>query len=229
MATPIRSTSLPDQLFDRLLSDIVEGRYAAGDRLPSQRTLAAEYGVNMASLRAAIDRLAQLRLVEVRQGEPMRVADWRTTGGLEVVAHAAMSEPTLIAAVFEARALLLREAASLAAERADDASRKEIMRLAEAFAAATAGQERQALDLAFMGAVIEAAGNLVFTLIFNSMRAGYLARGGDFQAMVSADANLDAHYVKVARAIAAGKPAQAARAMDALTTAQLTALIAGEG
>ncbi|HMS71666.1 MAG TPA: GntR family transcriptional regulator [Baekduia sp.] len=223
MATPIRSTSLPDQLFDRLLSDIVEGRYAAGDRLPSQRTLAAEYGVNMASLRAAIDRLAQLA------GPQIDGIAWRTTGGLEVVAHAAMSEPTLIAAVFEARALLLREAASLAAERADDASRKEIMRLAEAFAAATAGQERQALDLAFMGAVIEAAGNLVFTLIFNSMRAGYLARGGDFQAMVSADANLDAHYVKVARAIAAGKPAQAGRAMDSLTTAQLTALIAGEG
>ena len=229
MADQIRTASLPDQLFDRLLGDIIEGRYEAGDRLPSQRALAAEYGVNMASLRAAIDRLAQLRLIEVRHGEAMRVADWRATGGVEVVAHAALSEPALIEAVFEARALLLREAASLAAARADEPSRREIMRLAEAFAAAADDSDRQVLDLAFMGAVIEAAGNLVFTLILNSMRAGYLARGEDFRALVSGGDALNASYAAVARAIDARKPLQAAKAMSALTGAQLASLLEGAG
>ena len=32
-------------------------------------------------------RLEQLRLVEVRHGDAMRVADWRTAGGLDVLAH----------------------------------------------------------------------------------------------------------------------------------------------
>jgi len=225
MTDQIRTASLPDQLFDRLLGDIIEGRYEAGDRLPSQRALAAEYGVNMASLRAAIDRLAQLRLIEVRHGEAMRVADWRATGGVEVVAHAALSEPALIEAVFEARALLLREAASLAAARADEPARREITRLAEAFAAAAEDSDRQVLDLAFMGAVIEAAGNLVFTLILNSMRAGYLARGEDFRALVSGGDALNASYAAVARAIDARKPLQAAKAMSALTGAQLASLL----
>lgn len=229
MTDQIRTASLPDQLFDRLLGDIIEGRYEAGDRLPSQRALAAEYGVNMASLRAAIDRLAQLRLIEVRHGEAMRVADWRATGGVEVVAHAALSEPALIEAVFEARALLLREAASLAAARAGEPARREIMRLAEAFAAAADDSDRQVLDLAFMGAVIEAAGNLVFTLILNSMRAGYLARGEDFRALVSGGDALNASYAAVARAIDARKPLQAAKAMSALTGAQLASLLEGAG
>jgi len=80
-------TSLPDQVFHRLVSDVLSGRFAVGERLPTQRALAAELGVNMASVREGVKRLEQLGLVEVRQGDAMRVTDWRTSGGLDVIAH----------------------------------------------------------------------------------------------------------------------------------------------
>ena len=64
------------------------GRYAPGERLPTQRALAAELGVNMASVREGIKRLEQLQLVEVRHGDAMRVRDWRAHGGLDVLVHA---------------------------------------------------------------------------------------------------------------------------------------------
>ena len=80
-------TSLPEQVFHRLVSDVLAGRYAPGERLPTQRALAAELGVNMASLREGVKRLEQLGLVDVRHGDAMRVLDWRLHGGPDVLVH----------------------------------------------------------------------------------------------------------------------------------------------
>src|SRR5215208_3932338 len=76
-----------DDVFRRLTEDILGGRYEPGEKLPTQRALARDLGVNMASVREAVKRLEQLRLVEVRHGDAMRVADWRTATGLDVLAH----------------------------------------------------------------------------------------------------------------------------------------------
>ena len=108
---------MPDLVFAELREAIVSGRYAPGERLPTQRTLAAELEVNMATVREALKRLEQLRLVEVRHGDATRVLDWRTSGGLEALALLGSVDGEVIAALFEARRLLLTEAARLAAVR----------------------------------------------------------------------------------------------------------------
>ncbi len=120
MIAPISRASVPDLVFATLCDAILTGRYAPGERLPTQRTLAAELGVNMASVRAALGRLEQLRLVEVRHGDAMRVLDWRRSGGLEALAVLGSVDPATVTALFEARRLLLTEAARLAAERRSD-------------------------------------------------------------------------------------------------------------
>src|SRR5918912_3749760 len=117
------------QVFSRLVEDVLSGRYAPGEKLPTQRTLAAELGVNMASVREAVKRLEQLGLVEVRHGDAMRVTDWRTSGGLDVIAHVLFAAGGLdrdtLAHLMEARRLMLSEAARLAAQRrSDDAARR---------------------------------------------------------------------------------------------------------
>src|SRR5204862_7646309 len=75
------------RVFSRLMEDVLSGRYEPGEKLPTQRALAAELGVNMASLREALKRLEQLGLVEVRHGDAMRVTDWRARGGLQGIAQ----------------------------------------------------------------------------------------------------------------------------------------------
>src|SRR5918912_1586472 len=50
-----------DQVFSRLLEDLLAERYAPGEKLPTQRTLAADLGVTMTSLREALKRLARAR------------------------------------------------------------------------------------------------------------------------------------------------------------------------
>lgn len=225
MVAQVEPTTLPDQVFEQLLAAVLDGRYAPGQRLPSQRALAAGFGVNVGSLRAAVDRLAQLRLVEVRHGEPMRVADWRSAAGLELLAHAAIAEPALLEGVFEARALLLTEAARLAALRAGARQRRELAELAAAFVACTDDERRQDLDLDFMASVIAASGNIVFRLILNSLRAAYEARRADFRPIAAAVLGRD--YARVAAAITRGDRAAAGRAMAALTARQFQLLTAG--
>jgi DNA-binding FadR family transcriptional regulator len=206
-------SSLPDQVFRELITAVLDGRYAPGERLPPQRALAAELGVNMASLREGVKRLEQLRLVEVKHGDAMRVTDWRANGGLDVLAYAAtaFTEPLM-----EARRLLLKEAAGLAAERRTE---EEAAALAS-FAAEFRGD--QATDLAFMATVIAAARNLVFTLILNSMREHYLAHWDEFAPI--ADAALAPRYAEVALAIRDRDAHRAAEAMDALAAHQEEAM-----
>lgn len=206
--------SLPDQVFRSLAGAVLDGRYAPGERLPPQRALAADLGVNMASLREGVKRLEQLRLVEVRHGDAMRVTDWRASGGLDVLAYAATA---FTGPLMETRRLLLREAAELASERRTDAQAALLADLAASFP-----EHPQHTDLAFMATVIDAAGNLVFTLILNSIRELYLESAEQFAPIVADVEALAPMYVAVADAIARGSGA--AQAMDELAGHQEAAM-----
>src|SRR5947208_15442697 len=74
-----------ESVFAQLLEALLAGRYAPGEKLPTQRALAADLGVTMSSLREALKRLEQMGLIDVRHGDAMRVRDWREYGGLDVI------------------------------------------------------------------------------------------------------------------------------------------------
>jgi len=173
-------------------------------------------------VREGVKRLEQLRLVETRHGDGMRVRDWRAQGGLDVLVHAVAGggalDPALAREVFEARRLLLAEASALAAERRTGEQAALLGRLAGELRAAGDDAIAQGLDLAFMATVIEAAGNLAFALIANSIRDVYLQRLELFRAIVERRGELP--YEAVAAAIGRRDPDAARREMTALALAQ---------
>ncbi|WP_120634384.1 phosphonate metabolism transcriptional regulator PhnF [Ruegeria sp. EL01] len=57
-----------------LTSDIAEGRYGTGDRLPTEAQLAAKHGVNRHTVRRALSDLADQGLVHARRGAGVFVA-----------------------------------------------------------------------------------------------------------------------------------------------------------
>jgi GntR family transcriptional regulator, transcriptional repressor for pyruvate dehydrogenase complex len=227
--TQIPRTSLPEQVFRRLVGDVLAGRYAPGERLPTQRALAAELGVNLASVREGVKRLEQLRLVETRHGDGMRVRDWRAQGGLDVLVHAVAGgdalDAELMREVFEARRLLLAEASALAAGRRSDEQAALLGRLAADLGGVADDATAQGLDLAFMATVIEAAGNLALSLIANSIRDVYLQRLDRFRPIIERRAEL--RYDEIATAIGAGDAERARREMTALAAAQEERLLEG--
>ena len=224
-------SSVPDQVFHGLAADVLAGRYAPGERLPTQRALAASLGVNMASVREGIKRLEQLKLVDVRQGDAMRVRDWRVHGGLDVLVHAlgggAALDDEVMRSVMEARGLLLADAARLAAARRDDEQAELLTRLAGEVAAAGGDEAAQGADFAFFATLIAASGNLVLLLVANSIRDLYFSRLPAFRALVRDRRELQGLYEAAAAAIDARDPDAAAGAVAALASAQEAALLDG--
>ncbi|HET6506571.1 MAG TPA: GntR family transcriptional regulator [Baekduia sp.] len=217
---PVERSNVPEQVFRQLVAAVLEGRYEAGERLPPQRALAQDLGVNMASLREGIKRLEQLRLVEVRHGDAMRVTDWKTTAGLDVLAHAVADDPALTGPLFEARRLLLREAARLAAQRRTDGHVKALDSLADGVANAPDDAAAQMADLMFMATIIDASDNLIFSLILNSIRELYLSQLDRFAPLVADRDELIPLYRRAAKAIADGSAARAATAIERLAAEQ---------
>ncbi len=78
-------TALTEELFERLRARILAGELPPGSRLPPERDLAVAYGTNRNTLREAIRRLEQARLVTVRQGQGVTVADFRAEGTIELL------------------------------------------------------------------------------------------------------------------------------------------------
>jgi len=214
-----RSTASQD-LFVLLRDEILTGRYAPGERLPPQRTLAREYGLNATTVREAIKRLEQLRLVDVRHGDAMRVADWRTASGLDVIAHVLFDARGLrrdtLRSLMEARRFLLASAARLAAERRTGAQAEELAALARVAA------REQTADFTFFAGLVEASGNLVFQLILNSVRPVYFEHAAFFDGLITADQG--AMYVRAAEAVAARDAEEAEAAVAELAERQERAL-----
>jgi GntR family transcriptional regulator, transcriptional repressor for pyruvate dehydrogenase complex len=225
---PLPRASVPDQVFGRLCEEILSGRYAPGERLPTQRALAADLQVNLATVREAVKRLEQLRLVEVRHGDAMRVRDWRRSGGLDALALLQSVDVEVVRSLFEARRLLLAEASRLAAQRRSDEQAATIDELAAAIA--TAGDDHGALlaDWHFMAAIVDAAGNIVLQLIMNSVRELYLPRIGAFGGIVAHRDEWAPTYLRAAAAIHDGDGDAAAAAVAELACAQEQAMV-GDG
>lgn len=220
MRAGIERVSVTEQVFRRLIEDVLSGRYAAGERLPTQRQLAEDFGVNLGSVREALKRLEQLRLVDVRHGEAMMVRDWRRDGGLEVLAQAVLSagvmDRGLLDAILEARRMLLVESARLAAARRSEEAAERLTGIAGQLVAAGTGG--QALDWAFWAEIVDAADNVVFRLITNTIRDVYFAHAELFAGLVADE--LAPRYAAVAAAIADGDGTRAAAETQTLAEHQ---------
>jgi DNA-binding FadR family transcriptional regulator len=193
-----------DRVFATVLEAVLSGRYAPGEKLPTQRALASDLGVTMSSVREALKRLEQMGLVDVRHGSAMRVRDWREHGGLDVLTHLLFRGGSLDAGVLlsilEARSLMLREIAGLAAERRSEEQAARLHELAGRFAQAEHPHEAARVDFAFFTEVAQAASNLVFELILNAIRDLYFAHL-DAVPVTARPAELAPAYARIARAV----------------------------
>ncbi|MEO8699262.1 MAG: GntR family transcriptional regulator [Kofleriaceae bacterium] len=76
MPSEVETTAI-DQVFEKLLGDIVSGVHPAGTRLPAERELARQLGASRPTLREALRRLGEWNLVEPRRGSGIVVRAYR--------------------------------------------------------------------------------------------------------------------------------------------------------
>jgi GntR family transcriptional repressor for pyruvate dehydrogenase complex len=226
LSVPSRSATRPlvsDQVFRVLLEALLSGRYEPGEKLPTQRALAADLGVTMGSLREALKRLEQMDLIDVRHGDAMRVRDWRQHGGLDVIAHLLLRsgglDPSVLADVFEARGLMLAELGELAARRRTATEARRLQELAAAIAQAPDADAAQQLDFAFFTELAHAGRNMVFVLVLNSIRSLYFEHAARLP-VTARHKELARLYARAARAVAEQDASAARRAIAELAARQ---------
>jgi GntR family transcriptional repressor for pyruvate dehydrogenase complex len=66
---PIKKTRLAEEIGDRIRRLILEGAFASGRPLPSERALAKQFGVSRGSIRDALRMLETIGLLDTRHGQ----------------------------------------------------------------------------------------------------------------------------------------------------------------
>lgn len=176
--TPVRRQALSDAVFEQLRSRILSGDLAAGAALPAERVLCEALGVNRSSVREALRRLEQARLVSVRHGGTSQVLDYRSSAGLDLLSSLLTDgddfDTRVVRGVMEMRSAIAADAARLAATRADASVAPRLRAIVAAMRRAggdLAGL--QALAVEFWSAIIDASDNIAYRLAYNSLRETY--------------------------------------------------------
>ena len=85
MFGPVSRKSVADTVYEALRDAVFQGTLAAGDALPSERTLCDQFSVGRGVIREALVRLEQAGLIATRHGDTTRVQDYRTNAGLDLL------------------------------------------------------------------------------------------------------------------------------------------------
>ncbi len=170
------SANLASRIFGDLRRQILKGELAPGQRLPGERELAQRYETNRNTLREAVRRLEQLRLVTVRHGQGVTVADFRRTGTLELLAPYIETEPDLgeITSIVEdllpARLLFMEFAIQLAVRRASETDCQHLEDITDLLVAACERSDPTVIAHGFhrwLDALVEASHSLAVRWVAN--------------------------------------------------------------
>jgi DNA-binding FadR family transcriptional regulator len=170
-----QTETLSSRIHARLRTDILTGRYAADEPLPSERKLSEDLGASRHAVREALKRLQQAGLVAISQGGATRVRDWRRHGGLELLlALATEGAPESLhaaRATMEMRACIGADAARRAAQRATAEQRAQLRARVEQLAAVEHPGARNAHYEVLWDLIVGAADNLAYRLALTTLVA----------------------------------------------------------
>jgi DNA-binding FadR family transcriptional regulator len=169
--------SVPDTIIAALRTRIMCGEFAAGTRLPPERELAKQLGTNRTSLREALRALEAQGLVIARQGDGVRVLDFRRHGELTLLPHyfAVVQPPEkleIITHLVHMRTILVPEVVKRCVDHATEEDIRHLRVLMGRITEADAANDTPKLmdtELAIYRSVVEAGNSLPYLWVFNTL------------------------------------------------------------
>jgi GntR family transcriptional repressor for pyruvate dehydrogenase complex len=213
---PIGRETLSGRIREQLYERISTGELHPGARIPSERALSEQFRVARTSVREAIQGLVSLGLIE-RRGNRSYVAEQLP----DVTLTAADDDrKAFVRQLFETRRTLELPIIELAARRADDDQRAEIIELAGRFRSGMAVAEFRRLDRQFHAAIARACGNPLLVEVYGKVLAR-LFSSAEFEQLLTSRRNraevgkiVDdsaGHHAAIAKAVAKGDADDAVR------------------
>ena len=126
--TPVRRTSLSDEIVAQIVDLISRDVLKPGDRLPPERSLCRQFEVGRTSLREALRTLSVMGILESRVGEGTFVGDNSGRYLEKSLQWGLLLDPKEVKDLVETRLMLESRNAFLAAERATEADLLELDR-----------------------------------------------------------------------------------------------------
>jgi GntR family transcriptional repressor for pyruvate dehydrogenase complex len=171
-----RGPSLADEVAARILRVILEGRLTAGDRLPSERELGAQFGVSRTVVREAVRSLAGRGIVSVASGRGLTVSRIDADALREPMNLYLRASPSVdYPKVHEIRRLLEVEVACLAAERATESDLRDLEESCLVLLSAKGVEEISQADVEFHRQLSKATHNELFLVLLDAIADPLLA------------------------------------------------------
>jgi len=179
-----------EEIAESLTQDILVGQYRTGERLPSERDLAARFEANRGAVREAMKKLEQLGLASIHQGGarvcPVEEASLDVIGHL--LALGDLPDEDLVDEIMQVLAALITLAAEATVRRATDEQLAQIREKLQPL------RNEQPDHLAnsvarfeLMRAIMLTSGNLVCQLIARSLLLQFVPRMAPLEGYVEPD------------------------------------------
>ncbi|HEY3614220.1 MAG TPA: FadR/GntR family transcriptional regulator [Gaiellales bacterium] len=153
-----------------VLERIRSGEFGPGDRLPTEKSLMAEYGVGRNSVREAVQALVTLGLVDVRPGRGATVIAIESDAVMDAETISVLLKEEAVDDLYAFRRLLEIEIASRAAAVATPADLEGIAASIRAFESALEqGRPISTLDDEFHAAVARASHNAIYATVLDAV------------------------------------------------------------
>jgi len=132
--SPVEKVRVPEQIAEILLKHILRGKVNPGDKLPPERLLASQLHVTRATLREALKKLEQLKLIAIHQGKGIIVEDFHRAS-LDLIFSLLVIDGRIdlkiLENILDARELFGTDVARCAARRADPKDIRQMKQLME--------------------------------------------------------------------------------------------------
>ncbi|WP_454790350.1 FadR/GntR family transcriptional regulator [Mycolicibacterium lutetiense] len=226
---PVNRRSVPEDVFEQIVAEVLSGQMQPGEPLPSERRLAEVLGVSRPAVREAIKRLTEAGLVEVRQGDSTTVRDFRRHAGLDLLPRlllrAGELDVSVVRSILETRLHNGPKVAELAAERAPSEVVTQLSRTVDTLAAEPDPVEQQRHALTFWDLIVDGADSIAFRLMYNTLRQTYEPALPALATMMAAEVGRPDAYRRIVAAIETGDPTAARHAAQDLLEPATNALL----
>jgi GntR family transcriptional repressor for pyruvate dehydrogenase complex len=227
---PVNRRSVPEDVFEQIVAEVLNGDMQPGEALPSERRLAEVLGVSRPAVREALKRLTEVGLVEVRQGDATTVRDFRRHAGLDLLPRllirAGEVDVSVVRSILETRLHNGPKVAQLAALRRGPETANALEATVDVLAREQDPVERQRHALTFWDQLVDGADSIAFRLMYNTLRATYEPALPALAAMMADEVGRPDAYRDIASAIRASDAKRAETAARNLLEPATTALLA---
>ncbi|MDK2822613.1 MAG: GntR family transcriptional regulator, transcriptional repressor for pyruvate dehydrogenase complex [Clostridia bacterium] len=165
----IKRNKLYEEVVNRIVEDIKQGEMQVGEKLPSEKELAKNFGVSRMAIREALSVLETAGVVEVKHGLGIFIKDINEEL-INPITQSLLCEKDSLLNILELRRGLETEGAYLAAFRATAEDIKELEEILEDMDAdVRKGGSAVDEDYKFHTTLIQATGNPIYIKVFNTI------------------------------------------------------------